>query len=183
MAKNFLMLKKGQLARNVAIIIFMEELENAGYTYHEFLAYCDSLHCECAVSPVHDKDEYTAGDVRRWVDRHIDPDHYSFISADIAKVREIAPKVGDKKKAHIHVLIKYPGRNQGKFYSDLFGNILDLPPTRWQKVLNVDSYLRYFAHMDTPAAKNKNGSSLSYIQTPKTNTSGQNSTVSKPHCR
>lgn len=144
------MLKSTQSARNVAVIIFMEELEKAGFTYHDFLAFCDGLHCEIAISPVHDKDEYTAEDVRKWIDRHIDPDHYSYISSDIEAVREVAPKVGDCKKSHVHVMIKYSGQNRGQYYSDLFAPILKIPATRWQKVLNVDSYLRYFAHMDSP---------------------------------
>lgn len=144
------MLKSNQLARNVMTVYFMEELEKAGKTYWDFLEYCDGLQIPMVVSPVHDKDEYTAEDVRGWVDRHIDPDHYSFISSDIEKVREVAPKVGDKKKAHVHFALKLDGRRNAEYFSSLFDDFIPIPKTRWQVVISWDSAIRYYAHMDTP---------------------------------
>lgn len=137
-------------ARNVGTVYFIEELERAGKTYWDFLEYCDGLKCPIVVSPVHDSDEYTPEDVRQWLDRHSDKDHYSYITDDMEELEKVAPHVGDRKKAHVHFALKMDGRRNGKWYSGLFEEFVPIPSTRWQRVLNWDSYIRYFAHMDSP---------------------------------
>lgn len=144
------MLRPGQLARNVMTVYFTEELEKAGKTYWDFLEYCDGLHITLVVSPIHNMDEYTAEDVRQWIKRHSDKDHYSFITDDLEELDKVAPKVGDKKKGHIHFALKLDGRQNGKAFSDLFADFIPIPPTRWQRVIKWDSAIRYFAHMDSP---------------------------------
>ena len=47
------------------------------------------------------KTRYTAQDVSNWVDRHIDPDFYDFISTDMKRSGPKAPKVGDYKRSHL----------------------------------------------------------------------------------
>lgn len=143
-------LRRGQLARNVTCVYFVEELEKYGKTYWDFLEYCDSLHFPVVVSPIHDEDEYTAQDVRDWINRHSDKHHYSYITSDLEELEKVAPKVGDKKKAHIHFAIKLDGRHNGAFFSEQFEGFIPIPDTRWQRVISWDGTCRYFAHMDSP---------------------------------
>lgn len=111
--------------------------------------YCSGLNCKVALSPLHDKDTYTAEDVRNWVDRRIDPDQMDFISTDIDVVRKAAPKVGDKKKAHWHVLFRMDGPVTRDYFTDLMSGLVAIPKTKWEKVNSYDSYLRYLGHLDT----------------------------------
>lgn len=140
----------GQLARNVRTVYWVEELEKAGYTYWDFCEYCDSQNFPIAVSCVHDQDVYNAQDVRDWIKRHSDKKHYSYITSDLAELEKIAPKVGDRKKSHIHFGCQLPGRHTGAWFSEQFADFLPIQPTRWQRILSWDGTVRYFAHLDSP---------------------------------
>lgn len=145
-------LKAGEKARNVACLVWLEDLERIDpeRPYGALLSFLDGLHVMCAVSPVHDKDVYTSEDVRKWVDKRIDPDYYQFISEDLEKVRELAPRVGDRKKPHVHVLLKFDGPKSRESLSELMAPFVSISPTKWEKVEKFGSYLRYLAHLDTP---------------------------------
>lgn len=142
-------LKRGEVARNVAFLVWEEDLQRDGKTYGDFLAYCDSLNIPIAVSPWHNQDRYTAQDVRNWVDRHIDPDFYDFLSEDIEEVRAQAPKVGDFKKSHCHVLIKGSGPRNRDYYVGLFSPFVMLPPSKVEKVEHLDAYICYLCHKNS----------------------------------
>lgn len=145
-------LRQGETARLVACLIWEEDLKRQGKTYGDLLAYMESLNMPCAVSPWHNKDRYTAEDVRGWVDRHIDPDFYDFISEDLEEVRSKAPKVGDCKKSHAHILIKSKGpRNRHYFTKNIMGPFIDIPDSKWEKVEHLDSYICYLCHKNTPS--------------------------------
>lgn len=67
-------LKQGEVARNVAFLIWEKELTEQGKTYGDLLQFAESLNVPIAVSPWHNQDRYTAQDVSNWVDRHIGPE-------------------------------------------------------------------------------------------------------------
>lgn len=144
-------LKQGQTARNVACLIWEEDLIRDGRTYGDLLAFCEGLNVPCAVSPWHNQDRYTADDVRKWVDRHIDPDFYDFISEDIEEVRKRAPRVGDVKKSHAHILLKNSGPRNRDFYTKMFRDFVRIPPSKWEVVDNLDAYICYLCHKHTPS--------------------------------
>lgn len=144
-------LKAGEVCRNAACLIWQEELEAHGKTYGDLLAFCEGLNIPVAVSPWHNKDRYTADDVRKWVDRHIDPDFYDFISEDIEEVRSKAPRVGDFKKTHAHVIIKNAGPRNRDYFTKLFAPFLHLSPTKWEKVEHLEAMTQYLCHKNTPS--------------------------------
>lgn len=130
-------------ARNVTAVIYQEDLPS----YGALLEHLDSLHIPCAVSPLHDRDTYTEKDVAKYVN--------SYTDKDTGKVAEEAikaglPSVGQNKKAHYHVLLRYPGPVDAQRCTDDFAELVAIRPAAWQKVGNVDSMLRYFAHLDSP---------------------------------
>lgn len=133
-------------ARNIALIVWLEELENAERTYGDLLAFLDGLKVPCVCSPLHDKDVYTSEDVRKWYRRHIDPDTGEPTAEDAARM----PRVGDSKKHHVHIMIRFSGPRTPSYCSKLFSDFLLVPEHRWEKVESPDSMLRYFAHLDTP---------------------------------
>lgn len=130
-------------ARNVTAVIYEEDLPS----YGALLEHLDSLHIPCAVSPLHDADTFTEKDVQRWVARHTDK--------ETGKITDEAimaglPSVGQHKKPHYHVLLRYPGPVDALRCSADFSELVDIRSAAWQKVGNVDSMLRYFAHLDSP---------------------------------
>lgn len=133
-------------ARNVTAIYWLEDLERAGKTYGELLEYLDGLHIECVVSPIHNRDTYTSEDVRKWCKRHEDD-----ITGDVASEFENRiPKIGDQKKAHIHLAFKLPGRKRVEWFCDLMKDFYPLKSWQMEVIDNWDSMIRYFAHMDSP---------------------------------
>ena len=58
------MANTGEKARNILGLVYIEDLQKAGHTYGDLLAYLDGMTCKCACSPVHDKDWFTSEDVR-----------------------------------------------------------------------------------------------------------------------
>lgn len=136
----------GEKVRNVIVLIYLEDLEDAGATYGDLLAYLDSLHMECCVSPIHDRDHFTGEDVRTWCEQRIDPE-----TGDLdLKYLDAAPYVGKKKKPHVHVLFKGPSQQNAFWWSELMSGLLDIRPTMWDKCFSVRGSMRYWAHMDSP---------------------------------
>lgn len=143
-------------ARNVAIIVWLEELERLGKSYYDFLGFLQGLNIQCVASPLHDRDKYTAEDVRKWVKRkesEVGADKlYDSESGELMPEWEkVAPKVGDSKKVHIHVMCKFAGVRTAEYLSTLFADFgLEIGQWRWEKVEHVESMMRYFAHLDQP---------------------------------
>lgn len=142
----------GGKARNVGVIAWMEDLERIGMRYGDLLAVLDGMQIKAACSPLHDRDTYTDEDVRKWVRRHIDPD-----TGDLAEEHSNrTPRVGDPKKPHVHIMLRFPGPRTPQYCQDFFSEHFgqSLPCFRKQKFIKVDdpdTLLRYYAHMDTPA--------------------------------
>lgn len=151
-------LEKGQRARNVECIIYPEDVEVGSYVladgteYQEtargnIVSYLDSLRVQCALSPVHDADEYDVADVKKWIRRHTREDLEGAMTLEEAK--EAAPKVGELKKAHYHVLFKFAGNKTGKQLSDMMAGLVSVPEWRWEVIERLDSSIRYLAHLDS----------------------------------
>lgn len=136
----------GEKVRNVICLIYIEDLEACGATYGDLLAYLDSLHMEACVSPIHDRDCFTADDVWKWCERHIDPETGDL---DIKYVDD-APYVGKPKKPHCHLLLKNTAQQNAFWYSDLLSGVVDIRPSLWDKCVSVTGSMRYWAHMDSP---------------------------------
>lgn len=136
----------GEKARNILGLVYIEDLEKAGHTYGDLLAYLDGMTCQCACSPVHDKDRFTSEDVRKWCEMHIDPETGDLDTAYV----DSAPYVGKPKKPHVHLVFKFKGPMTANELTERMAGLLPLRPTIWEKCLDVDSTLMYFAHMRSP---------------------------------
>lgn len=138
--------------RMVTLIIWLEEMSryNADNPLGGLLEYLEGLNMPIACSPLHDRDTYSAEDVRKWVRRNIDP--------DTGEVREdkldFMPKVGDRKKAHVHVIIESKNplpvdAENGMSWCGMFRDYyLDLKHSRFERVANPDAMKRYLCHLD-----------------------------------
>lgn len=140
------MLKLGERKRLLGCMVWIEDLEREGKSYGDLLAFADSLHVKCVVSPIHDKDTYTAEDVKGWCKRHIDPDTGDVAEGDLPR----QPQVGAHKKSHVHWYFKLPGSRSGKEMSALVEDFYHVPPTKWAIVNDWETMVRYCAHMDSP---------------------------------
>lgn len=142
------LLKPTERARLMGCLIWVEDLERAKLTYGDLLAFLEGLHMACVVSPIHDEDTYTADDVRGWRNRHLDPDTGEV--ADEYTNRE--PKVGDKKKPHIHVYFNHKGPKAPRAMSRAFDEFIPglIADNRWVAVPDWEAIVRYCAHMDSP---------------------------------
>lgn len=142
------MLKYGEKARTVTAIIWKEQLERRWGDHWEkqLYGYLADLRIMVAVSPLHDMDVYSDEDVRAWKRRHIDPD-----TGDVAdEYTNAVPSVGDKKKAHFHIVVIVKGPMTREDFSRLFLDLVWIKPTMWQRVIHLDSMTRYLCHMDDP---------------------------------
>lgn len=143
------MLAPGEKARTVTCIVWVEDLERRWGEEHwkkHFYGYLADLRCMVACSPVHDKDTYSDEDVRNWCRRHEDPD-----TGDVAtEYTNQTPRVGDPKKAHIHIIVIIKGPQYREDFSQMFLDLVWINPTKWQRVVHLDSMTRYLAHMDNP---------------------------------
>lgn len=130
--------------RNVGAIVWLEDLERLGLTYYDLLEHVESLCVKAVVSPVHDSDTYTAADVRNWVNRHLDS-----YTGDVAPdYVDRVPKIGDRKKAHVHLGFKLTRQvTAHEASADLLGGLLDYPETKWAVIPDFDSYICYMVHM------------------------------------
>lgn len=138
--------KPNELLRNYGCLYWVEDLERAGLTYGDLLAYLEGLHVECVCSPIHDKDKYTADDVKAWCKRHIDPDTGEVAS----EYTNRTPEVGAPKKPHIHVYFKMPGKKKPIHMSQLMEDFYPIASNRWVVVPDFSAIIRYCAHMDSP---------------------------------
>ena len=156
----------GQKVYNLVVLVYMEDLECYDDTggvvaedltadelskmrhtaYGTLLAYLDSLHVRCAVSPIHDRDTFTADDVWAWCERHIDPE-----TGDLdVKYLDSAPYVGKPKKAHVHIMFMMRRQYTAEEMSLMMAGLLWIRPTMWDKCIDPVGMLRYFAHLDSP---------------------------------
>lgn len=136
----------GAKVYNFLCLVYLEDLEAYGATYGDLLAYLDSLHVKCAVSPVHDRDFFTADDVWSWCERHVDPE-----TGDLdMKYVDRAPYVGKHKKPHVHLLFKMTRQQSAQEMTELMSGLLEIRPSIWEKCMDPVGSLRYFAHLDSP---------------------------------
>lgn len=140
------LMRQGDKKRLQGIIVWMEDLERDGHTYGDLLGFLEGLGVPLVVSPVHDRDTYTADDVRDWVTRHIDPD--TGMLAD--EYTNLAPKVGVLKKPHVHVYFKFGGARAFGYVSEIMKPFYSISPNRVGIVEDWDTIVRYCAHMDSP---------------------------------
>ena len=145
---NFI-LKEGEKARNVWCILWMEDLERLypDNPYGALLQYLEGLKIPCAVSPIHDNDVYSPEDVANWCRRHIDP--------DTGEVREdsvsLTPRVGDPKKAHVHLYIEYKNPVTRMYLSDeIMAEFIEIKHNRWERVIHPDTAKCYLCHKGYP---------------------------------
>ena len=113
-----------------------------------FLAYPDStdmvilrkalsdLHCEGAISPLHDNDVFDEFDVMKWCKSH----PAGLVGVDV-------PKVGDKKEPHYHVLLAFKGSKSTAQLDD-WASSFTLKKMHWEAVGDKQGYLRYLCHLD-----------------------------------
>lgn len=136
----------GYKGYNYDCIIYLEDLEDKmGMTYGSLLMHLDSLHVRCAVSPIHDMDEFTADDVWSWCESHIDPETGDL---DVRYVDD-APYVGKKKKPHVHLMFMNRSKKSVQEMHDILG--LDcVRMTMWERTEDPFAYMRYLAHLDSP---------------------------------
>lgn len=140
------MLKYGEKARTVTCIVWVEDLERRWGEHWQkiWYGYLADLRTMVACSPIHDHDTYTEEDVSNWVKRHIDPD-----TGEVAtEFTNAQPRVGDPKKAHFHVIVIVKGPMCREDFSALFLDVVWISPTKWQRVIHLDTMTRYLAHMD-----------------------------------
>lgn len=136
----------GEKVRNVIVIIWIEELDNYGWTYYDLLSYLDGLHMPACVSPIHDRDTWDGQSVLDWCTMHINPETGDLDEKYIDK----APYVGMVKKPHIHLMFKGPNQQDAFWWTELMSGLLpDMKPTRWDKCFSVNGSMRYWAHMDS----------------------------------
>lgn len=138
--------KPDEMLRQYGMLYWVEDLERAGLTYGDLLCYLEGLHVECVCSPIHDRDTYTADDVRAWCKRHIDPD-----TGEVAtEYTNRTPQVGQPKKPHIHIYFKCPGKKKPIHMSQLMEDFIPYASNRWVVVPDFAAIVRYCAHMDSP---------------------------------
>lgn len=136
----------GKKVRNSICLIYVEQLEKAGKTYGDLIAYLDSLHCKAVVSPIHDRDTFASQDVFAWCERHIDPE-----TGDVGtQYLDDAPYVGKPKKPHIHLGILSKSQRNAQEWSEYMSGIVDIAPSMWEKMEDFEGFTRYCAHMDSP---------------------------------
>lgn len=149
-----LMLQPDEKVRMVTCIIWLEEMShyNADNPLGGLLEYLEGLCMPIACSPLHDQDTYDAEDVRKWIRRHIDPK-----TGEVdEKFLDAMPKVGDQKKAHVHIIfesksplpaVAEPGKQS---WTNVFVDYgLKLECYRFERVPHPDSLKRYLCHLDS----------------------------------
>lgn len=133
----------------------------------QLLEYLTSVHIMALISPLHNEDRWTKTDIARYIAHQekrykvkIDPNaetwerptgSYIVINGNRQQKTETVavPKVGDFKKAHRHVVIKYgvsvPVEQVYREFADAGWDIL-----YFEEVRNEFSIIRYLVHMDNP---------------------------------
>lgn len=133
----------GEQVRIVQIIVWYDEMVryNADHPYESLVGYLGGLHMPIACSPLHQNDLYDEEDVRDWCRRH---------DVCLGESPE-QPHVGDRKKAHAHVIFESKAGRTNSWWCDLLRDFIpEIKKSRWQKVLHPDTAKRYLAHLDSP---------------------------------
>lgn len=95
-----------------------------------------NLHCEGAISPIHDKDTFDDFDVMKWCKHH-----------PAGLVGVTPPVVGQIKKPHYHVLLCFKGSKSTAQLSD-WAESFTKSKIHFEAVGDKQGYLRYLAHLD-----------------------------------
>lgn len=136
----------GAGVRNAICLVYIEDLEKAGKSYGDLIAYIDNLHIKAVVSPIHDMDLFTSIDVQNWCERHLDPE-----TGDLdLNYLDSAPYVGKPKKPHVHIGICLKGKKTAKHLSEMFSGLLPIRPSIWEPMQDFEGFTRYLAHLDSP---------------------------------
>lgn len=136
----------GAKVRRVIALVYLEDLEKRGKTYWDLIGYLDHLHLKAVVSPIHDRDTFTADDVLDWCTRHIDPE-----TGDLdTHYLDNAPYVGKPKKPHCHIGILMTSQKDAYQWSELMEGCVHIRPTMWDQMLDYAGFVRYCAHLDSP---------------------------------
>lgn len=143
-------LPENEKARMVGRIFWMEDLEREGLTYGDLVGFLFDSGLKGVCSPIHGKDTYTAEDVRRWHKRNddkiADKETGEIAPENVDKI----PKVGDLKKAHVHVYLICKGGKFPKDWAKPFVDFMPLDSTRWAKVEDWDWAVDYTWHKNNP---------------------------------
>lgn len=132
--------------RNVAALVYLEDLEAEGKTYYDLCGFLDSLHIQAVLSPIHDHDEFTREDVMEWCERHYDEK-----TGDLdERYIDSAPYVGKQKKPHCHLGIMLTAQKEAQDFSEMMKPCVDIRPTMWEKMIDKRGFVRYCAHLDSP---------------------------------
>lgn len=133
----------GTQVRNVSFLVYLKDWD---MTYGELLDFLCEFGMECACSPIHDQDTWSAHQVNVWITDHtidgkIDPD----------VLARGLPEEAQHKKEHVHVIIKGDGPRSAQWWHDeLLRTGFPHEITYFKKVRTMSSALRYLAHMDNP---------------------------------
>lgn len=121
--KGFIMLKKDTKKRAWGFILYPSSPDDL-----TLLDLIQDTHMACLVSPLHDRDTWTAADETK------NPDH----------------KAGGLKKPHYHGMWLFEGGARMSQALDLCGIFGDACPPYVEPVASVVGMTRYFAHLDDP---------------------------------
>lgn len=129
-------------ARNVMAMFYPTE----DCTYGDLLCALSDLKMRCCCSPVHDKDKFTALDVKKWITNHTDKETGE-IPEEVLQAG--IPKEGQHKKKHVHIMLLAEGPQQPIwFQKELAKRGINI--SYFEKVNSISSMMRYFAHLDNP---------------------------------
>lgn len=123
-------------------IVYAEDIPEG----RSLMGYLDSKHVVSVISPLHDKDTFDVEDVEKWKERHCQGKS----PEEVEELLKKAPKVGDFKKAHYHVLVDSSGPKTREDFSKLLSGLVDIRDTSWEKIGNWSAAVRYTCHLDTP---------------------------------
>lgn len=143
------LLRENEGSRMTGRIVWCEDLEKANKTYGDLLGFLQDCGVQCVCSPVHNMDHYTPEDVRGWLKRHEE-----CVNKDTGEIApeyvDRLPKVGDKKKDHIHIYFRSKGPKKPKDWAKILDEFMPVDDYRWVKVEDWDWAVRYCAHLDAP---------------------------------
>lgn len=121
----------GRKTRTYNVIAYTERRSRA-----DIVHWLESQHVSAAVSPLHDSDVWTKEDVELWTPWGI-------------KTERDRPKVGDKKKPHIHIIVTFSGQKTFEQLQQMFMPIADSVGSI-QPCKDIKVYTRYLCHLDSP---------------------------------
>lgn len=146
-------LQKGERARNVECIIYPEDITDlktddegneVETAFGRIVSFVDALRVPAALSPLHDEDVYDMEGIRKWQKRYL----ASHAGSTLEEAKEASPRLGDKKKAHYHLMMKFQGAKGPEQLSAMMEGLVTIPTWRWEVIEHVGSSIRYLAHLD-----------------------------------